>query len=175
MISFGKNPFHTLFSSSLKGTLNVAIDIQALQLVCIQLVHLKEQVSEQKQCFPTTQNPRLILLATSNTTSPSVINLTLVLRLQINYKVTSIIQNFYPLSSYLLQSGYLQMQLSDPGYPLSLSHSQQFGLHGCSLQVTITTFCRLYACQERLAKGMDKVKKPANINQTDLNIFLYLS
>lgn len=122
-----------------------------------------------------TKPPCLFLLANSNTTFPSIINLTLVLAFQINYKVTSIIQNFYPLSSYLLQRRYLQMQLSDPGYPLGLSHSQLFGLHGCSLQVTITTFCKLYACQEWLAKGMDKVKKPANTNQTNLNVFLYLS
>lgn len=49
MISFGKkkkNPFHTLFASALKGTLNVAIDIQTFQLVAIQLVYLKERVSE---------------------------------------------------------------------------------------------------------------------------------
>lgn len=48
IISFAKknNSFHTLFSSALKGTLNVAIDIETFQLVRIQAVYLKEQVSE---------------------------------------------------------------------------------------------------------------------------------
>ena len=64
------------------------------------------------------------------------------------------------------------MQLSDPGYPHGLSHSQLFGLHSRSLQVTVTTFCRLYAHQELLAKGKDKGKNPANINQSNLNVFL---
>lgn len=47
MLSFGKKIlFHTLFSSVLKGTLNVAIDTQTFQLVCIQLVYLQEQALE---------------------------------------------------------------------------------------------------------------------------------
>lgn len=46
MISFGKKRIlsHTLFSLVFKGPLNVAIDTQTLQLVCIQLVYLEVQV-----------------------------------------------------------------------------------------------------------------------------------
>lgn len=167
-----KNLLHTLFSSSLKGTLNVATDTQTFQLVPIQLFIWKNKSQNRNSVFLLHNTPRLSLLANLNTTSLSVIKLTLLLAFQINYKVTSIIQNFYPLSSYLLQPSYLQVQLSDHGYPHHLSHSQLFGLHDHTLQVTLTTFCRLCACQELLAKGNNKGKKPAHINQNNFSVLL---
>jgi len=176
MVSFGKkkNPFHTLFSSALKGTLNVATDTQTFQLVHIQACLFRRTSLRTETVFSYYTNPPcLILLPNLNTTSLPVIKLTLLLAFQINYKVTSIIQNFYPLSSYFLQSNYLQMQLSDPGYPHGLNHSQILGVHGHSLQLTMTTFCRIYASQQLLATSKDRGKKPANINQNNLNVFLH--
>lgn len=78
--------------------------------------------------------------------------LTLVLAFQINYKVKSIIQIFYPLSNYLLQPSCLQTP-SDPGEPLGMSHSQTLDLHHHSLPRMVTTFGRLCALQEPVTKG----------------------